>query len=230
MATKQHLLQERNPFADSASMVLRAAMSNPGKPWGIRELARLAGTSPALAVLALRRLERIGYASRESSAEARFLEPAQLLRDWAAWYAIKPLKEYRYSLSGKPEAEKVLRLLSNARADLPGRWALTSMAGASLVAPFAVFNEVHVHLPNADNLVKSWQKILELNPDHVGPIHLLQPYYVDSAAVGIREVRKLPVVSDIQLYLDCYRYPVRGREQAEHILSQMILPRWQGVR
>ncbi|MBI4249802.1 MAG: hypothetical protein HY611_09900 [Elusimicrobia bacterium] len=223
---KQQLLQERNPFADSASMLLRVALSNPTKPWGIRELARMAGASPALAILALRRLERIGYASRESTAEARILEPAQLLRDWAAWYAIKALKDYRYSPAKKTDAEKILKLLSNARAELPGRWALTSMAGASLVAPFAVFNEVHVHLPNADELRRSWQNVLRLVPNEVGPIHLVQPYYADSGSFGVREVRKLPVVSDVQLYLDCYRYPVRGREQAEHILSQVIMPRW----
>jgi len=36
----------------------------------------------------------------------------------------------------------------------------------------------------------------------------------------------LRVVSDLQLYLDLYNYPVRGLEQAEHLyekrLSQMI--------
>ena len=226
MAIKQRVAQERNPFADSASMVLRVALSNPAKTWGIRELARMSGASPTLAVLALRRLERIGYASRESTAEARILEPAQLLRDWAAWYAIKSLKDHRYSLPEKMDAEKILKLLSSARAELPGQWALTSMAGASLVAPFAVFNEVHVHLPNADELITSWQKVLHLVHDEVGPIHLIQPYYADSGAFGIREVHKLPVVSDVQLYLDCYRYPVRGREQAEHILSRVIEPRW----
>ncbi len=186
----------------------------------------MAGASPTLAILALRRLERIGYASRESSAQARILEPAQLLRDWAAWYAIKPLKAYRYSINGVTEAEKIIKLLSKARTVLPGEWALTSMSGASLVAPFAVFNEVHVHLPKADELRRSWQKVLHLIPDDVGPIHLVQPYYADAGSLGVREVRKLPVVSDVQLYLDCYRYPVRGREQAEHILSQLIMPRW----
>ena len=228
MAIRHRTLAERNPFADSASMILRLALRSPEKRWGIRELARMAGASPALVVLAMRRLEQLGYASRESTAQARILEPAQLLRDWAAWYAIKPLKEYRYSLPEKTTAEKTLKLLAAARAELPGHWALTSMAGASLVAPFAVFNEVHVHLPNAAELAISWQQVLSLVPDRVGPIHLIQPYYVDSCSQGIRDIHRLPVVSDIQLYLDCYRYPVRGREQAEHILSRVIEPRWKG--
>lgn len=222
--------QERNPFADSASMLLRVALSSPAKAWGIRELSRMAGTSPALAILALRQLQRTGLASRESPTQARFLDPVQLLRDWAAWYAMKPVKYYRFSIAGTPAPNAILKLLSKERGQLPGQWALTCMAGASLVAPFATFSEVHIHLPKAEQLIRSWRDVLRLTPDKLGPIHLIQPYYADSGSYGAQVIQKLPVVSAIQLYLDCYRYPVRGREQAEHILSQVLMPRWRDAR
>lgn len=222
--------QERNPFADSASKLLRVAMSSPAKAWGIRELSRMAGTSPALTILTLRQLQRVGLASRESPTEARFLDPVQLLRDWAAWYVMKPVKYYRFSIAAVTSPNAILRLLSKERAQLPGQWALTCMAGASLVAPFATFSEVHIHLPKADQLRRSWQDVLHLKPDKLGPIHLIQPYYADSGSYGAQEIQKLPVVSAIQLYLDCYRYPVRGREQAEHILTQVLMPRWRNAR
>jgi hypothetical protein len=227
---KTLILQERNPFADSASMLLRVALSKPAKSWGIRELSRMAGTSPALTILTLRQLQRVGLASRESPKEARLLDPAQLLRDWAAWYAMKPVKYFRFSIDGVTDPDAILNLLSKARPLLPGHWALTGMAGASLVAPFATFSEVHIHLPKADQLRRSWQDVLRLKPDKLGPIHLIQPYYAASGTHGSLVVRKLPVVSEIQLYLDCYRYPVRGREQAEHILSQVLMPRWRNDR
>lgn len=222
--------QERNPFADSASKLLRVVMSSPAKAWGIRELSRMAGTSPALTILTLRQLQRVGLASRESPTEARFLDPVQLLRDWAAWYVMKPVKYYRFSIAGVTSPNAILKLLSKERAQLPGQWALTCMAGASLVAPFATFSEVHIHLPKADRLRRSWQDVLRLTPDKLGPIHLIQPYYADSGFYGAQEIQKLPVVSAVQLYLDCYRYPVRGREQAEHILTQVLIPRWRNAR
>ena len=225
MPTNMLAPQERNPFADSASMLLRVALSNPAKAWGIRELSRMAGTSPALAILALRQLERVGLASRESPTQARLLDPVQLIRDWAAWYAMKAVKYYRFSIAGINDADAILKLLSKERAQLPGQWALTCMAGASLVAPFATFKEVHIHLPRAERLRKSWVDVLRLTPDKLGPIHLIQPYYADSGSFGAQVVHKLPVVSALQLYLDCYRYPVRGREQAEHILSEVLMPR-----
>ena len=222
--------QERNPFADSASMLLRVALSNPAKVWGIRELSRMAGTSPALTILSFHHLQRVGLVSRESPTEARFLEPEQLLRDWAAWYAMKPVKYYRFSIEGVADPNAILNLLAKARLALPGAWALTCMAGASLAAPFATFSEVHIHLPQADKLRPSWQDVLRLKPDRLGPIHLIEPYYARSGVYGAQELRKLPVVSPIQLYLDCYRYPVRGREQAEHILSEVLMPRWRNAR
>ena len=39
---------------------------------------------------------------------------------------------------------------------------------------------------------------------------------------GSREVKNFRVVSDIQLYLDLYGYPVRGREQAEHLYDKRL--------
>lgn len=219
------LVQERNPFSDAASMVLRTALSSPSRAWGIRELARLSSTSPALTALVLKRLERLGYASREATGQARLLDPTRLLWDWAAWYAIKPLKEFRYVLEGKAAPKRILNLMEDHRGELPGRWALTSMAGASLVAPFAEFREIHVQLPKAEKLRQTWRRLLRLTPDAEGPIHLIEPYYSFSGSEGIRETHRLPVVSDIQLFLDCYRYPVRGREQAEHILSRLA-QRW----
>ncbi len=219
---------ERNPFSDAASMLLRVLLSGPPRPWRVRDLARAAQTSPALAVLSLRRLEHLGYVSRESAAEARVIDLEGLLRGWAAWYAVKPLEDFRFSFDFA--VPTFLRLLARAKDRLPGQWALTSMAGASLVAPFATLKEIHVHLPGAQGHIRSWRNVLGLTPDPLGSLHLIDPYYTDSGLVGKREVRGLPVVSDIQLYLDCFRYPVRGREQAEHILSRLIAPRWRHGR
>ena len=50
----------------------------------------------------------------------------------------------------------------------------------------------------------------------------MMPYYKNSAFYDSREVENLRVVSDIQLYLDLYGYPVRGREQAEHLYDKRL--------
>jgi hypothetical protein len=50
----------------------------------------------------------------------------------------------------------------------------------------------------------------------------MMPYYKHSVFYDSREIEGLWVVSDIQLYLDLYRHPVRGREQAEHLYARRM--------
>jgi hypothetical protein len=51
---------------------------------------------------------------------------------------------------------------------------------------------------------------------------LMWPYYKHSVFYDNQEIEGLRVVSDIQLYLDLYGYPVRGREQAEHLYDKRL--------
>jgi hypothetical protein len=50
----------------------------------------------------------------------------------------------------------------------------------------------------------------------------LLPYYRHSVFYGKQRIRKLWVVSDLQLYLDLYSYPSRGLEQAEHLYEKRL--------
>ena len=51
------------------------------------------------------------------------------------------------------------------------------------------------------------------------------PYYRISAFFGRQEVGELSLVSDLQLYLDLYDYPLRGREQAEQLFERRLRPK-----
>jgi hypothetical protein len=107
------------------------------------------------------------------------------------------------------------------------KWALSLHAGASLVAPFAVFSEVHVRLagPGWEESVRAFSRRFALEPAGAeANLILVEPYYRGSWNYGLREIRGLPVVSDVQLYLDLQLYPMRGREQAARILER-ILPK-----
>ncbi len=53
---------------------------------------------------------------------------------------------------------------------------------------------------------------------------LMLPYYKHSALHDSRIIDSLSVVSDIQLYLDLHGYPIRGIEQAEHLLDKKLKP------
>jgi hypothetical protein len=47
----------------------------------------------------------------------------------------------------------------------------------------------------------------------------MRPWYAESVWFGLERRKGLPVVSELQLILDLWQYPVRGLEQAEHLLE-----------
>jgi len=53
-------------------------------------------------------------------------------------------------------------------------------------------------------------------------------YYKHSVFYKKQKVKESWVVSDIQLYLDLYNYPIRGLEQAEHIYAKRLKQLFEG--
>ncbi len=56
-----------------------------------------------------------------------------------------------------------------------------------------------------------------------GSLKLMVPYYKQSVWDGVTEQEGVPIVSNVQLLLDLWNYPVRGREQADLILEKQQL-------
>ena len=54
-----------------------------------------------------------------------------------------------------------------------------------------------------------------------GNVHLLRPYD-EGVFYRLRSPQGIAVVGNIQLYLDLYKYPARGREQAEFLREKEI--------
>ena len=52
-------------------------------------------------------------------------------------------------------------------------------------------------------------------------VYLLKPYDM-GVFQDIQTINELKVVSNIQLYLDLYNYPKRGREQAEFLREKKL--------
>jgi hypothetical protein len=121
-----------------------------------------------------------------------------------------------------PDMKSILQRIR--KIDIPRKveYALSVQAGAELVAPHAVYKEVHMYVSDGEG-IEFFKKELDLkNADQGANLVLMMPYYKHSVFYDSREVENLRVVSDIQLYIDLYRYPVRGREQAEHLYAKRL--------
>jgi len=72
-------------------------------------------------------------------------------------------------------------------------------------------------------VIDRFRKKLRLDEVEQGAnVIILDPYYKTSVFYGLQEVDGLWVVSDIQLYLDLYHYPVRGLEEAEYLYEKRL--------
>lgn len=213
----------RNPFSDRASGVPRAlfeSFSGDERP-SLREVASLADLPLSTTSYSVRALEDLGVVEAERlgrTKRVRLRDPLALIHEWTSAYTWKSNVMVAFD-APIGDLERFLRRLPEA---LDGHeWALTLQAGASRVAPHAVWNSVHLYLSadDAHDLMRIGKSI-GWQPSKEGRAVLLAPYYRESLWKGVRRVGKLPVVSDLQLILDLWHYPVRGREQAELLLEK----------
>ncbi len=212
-----------DPFADRSSLVVRTLLETQGAPeraWGVRELAQVAGVGPATVTRAVRELQRYGAIDvRRSGRDSaiRLMDARALFTLWTGAYDWTK----NQSLAVHAPIGDPIRFLHRSQS-LFGqqRWALTLQAGASLIAPHATWERVHLYLEveNTDELLELADR-QEWPAAEEGRLVLMKPYYRDSVWHGLQLVEDLPIVSSLQLALDLWHYPLRGREQAEHIIS-----------
>jgi len=210
----------RGPFSDKASLILRAVFSDIKKLWGVRELAEGLGLDPGFVSRMARELEQRNYISRIDS-KIKMRNPKGILEDWVSAYDYRKNKEVRYFCLGKGPDE-IIGKVSHVNISNRIQYALGLHAGASLVSPYAVYNEVHIYVQDQKD-IKWFVEKLKLREAKKGTnLIFLLPYYKHSVFYGKQKIRGLWVVSDLQLYLDLYNYPIRGREQAEHLYEKRL--------
>jgi hypothetical protein len=217
-------VETRNPFADRASRIPRTFFASPpDRQWTIQDMSKAAGvslgtTSYVVSALAERELVEVVPAGREK--RVRLADPRSLVLQWTAEYTWRRNIAVAFDAPmGSPS--RFLRRLPD---QLQGvRWALALQAGASLVMPHARWDTVHVYVK--DSTPEQLRRIgsrAGWTPSESGKVVLLAPYYTDSVWNEVREIEGLAAVSDLQLILDLWHYPVRGREQAEMLLEHVM--------
>lgn len=212
--------QRRYPFSDKASLILREMLKNPKQQWGVRELADKVGLNPGYVSRMAKSLDESGFAARVKG-KIRLQAPKEILDDWVRSYDIKRNKHYRYFMLA-PDVKSILQRLREIHIPQDLVYALSAQAGASLVAPHAVYKEVHLYL-NDPNAIDIFKAALDIKASDQGAnLVLMLPFYKHSVFYDCQEVEGLRVVSDIQLYLDLYGYKVRGKEQAEHLYDKRL--------
>lgn len=216
-----------NPFSDKASIVLRLLLYEPHRYWKIREIAKVGGINAGWVSRVVDSLVKRSLADFDYSKGISLVRREEVLKEWSDLYDWHRNKFYYYYCHAY-DVQEILERVSKLTLEHDRSYALGFQAGAYLVAPYASFNQVHLLIDGGsfDKVRPEIEWQLQLEPRREGAnLVLVRPYYKRSALFDAREIKKWWVASDIQLYLDLHRYPLRGEEQAEHLLEKLIRPK-----
>ncbi len=217
-----------NPFSDKASIILRILMDEPNRSWKIREIANFGAINPGWVSRVVDSLVERGLVEFSRDKGVALLRGEDMLKEWADLYDWRRNKFYYYYCHAL-DSQEVLERIGELHLDRDKAVALGFQAGAYLVSPYSSFNQVHLVLEGRsfDIVRPEVERQLSLESRREGAnLVLVHPYYKYSALFGARKIKKWYVVSDIQLYLDLNRYPLRGQEQAQHLFEKVIQPRF----
>jgi len=217
----------RGVFSDKASLILREAFKDINKKWGIRELARSIELDPGFVSRIARELEKRNYISYRDS-KLKLQDPESILKDWAYEYDYKKNKEIRFFNMSKSPGEIIEKLK---RLKIPEKinYAFGFHAGANLISPYSVYNEVHIYIRDKDSIKYFSENLKIIEAEEGANLIFLLPFYKQSIFYDIQKKDSLKIVSDIQLYLDLYKYPIRGVEQAEYIYENRLKNLFKGL-
>lgn len=209
----------RSPFSDKASLLLRAMLKKK-KVWGVRELANEVRLNPGYVSRVFKELEKLRYLMRVNS-KGKLKNQKSILEDWIHHYDYLKNEFMKYYCQAKSPQE-IIGKLEKLNISKKVKYALGFHAGSFLISPHATFNDVHIYISDKESGAL-FENHLNLRPvDQGANVILVSPYYKHSVFYDIQKVNTLWVVSDIQLYLDLYHYPLRGLEQAEHLYEKRI--------
>ena len=211
----------KNIFGDRASLVFRAMLRSPEKEWTVRDFIQ-EGVSFTLANVVLNKAEEQGFVVRTKKgrkSSSVLVRKDLLLRRWTEGYSFSDNIQKIYQFSEKDFQDRCGRYLKERGIC----YAWTLFSGSRLISPYVMDNGHYLYVDvgtgEYEKLITSMRNhlgLMELR--HGGNVCIALPYYRSSVFRDAREVKKFPVVSDLQLYLNIVNFP-SGKEEADHLMK-----------
>lgn len=211
----------KNPYRGASAQVLHALLLDPKREWKVTELAQLAKVSPYTSQQTLSYLEEQLWVQKSGKGPhtvRKLTQPGKILDSWASHHDLEKsysrIRLHQFAKSPLVQKEQLRAFLGSQRES----WALTLEHAAEAFAPFLT------KLPTALTAivpdVTHWSRLAEnFGYREVEEGENLQLWVARGQApfLGIQQHQELPTVSPVQLYLDLFAWPRRGKEQAHHL-------------
>ncbi len=216
----------RNPFARTASRVLRLLLLYPEEEFTISELARKARISDALASRVIQSLHEQSWidlnrdAGDNRARRVRLRRPREALSAWRSTWERRRIQVERWDIRTDSAALILKRLRSTGKRHPDLRWALGGVAGASLL--HRAVEPANVLVWTTKSQIQTWEKTLLPRRAGRAAASLSLAIAPDDFIFDLAETRAgVPVADPVQLWLDCSREGERALEAADAIAESM---------
>lgn len=215
-----------NPvFNDKASLVLRKMLGNPSKPWVAKDFMEDANIGYAWAARVLSQLRNKGYLkgiARGRNASSTLRNTEDLIQEWTQYYTFEQNRSFVYYSPDGNILPRIKRFFNETK--YKEDYALTLHSGANLITNHVRQENIYFYLDptHFEEISLELRKKLDLKElKKGGNIYFINPYYKNSVFFGVQRIGGYRIVSNLQLYLDLYHFPQRGREHAAYLLRTL---------
>ncbi|MCK9554874.1 type IV toxin-antitoxin system AbiEi family antitoxin [bacterium] len=212
-------------LGDKANIIIRAMLSQPDKKWVARDFEKGFGVCRAHAAKVLSALYAQGFVSGIRSGRLGYSvlqNKEELLEEWLKVYKFELNKTYLY-YSAREDILAWLKEYFTAK-NSAGKYALALHTGANFITHYVNTPIVYCYLPAEDfnNIALDLRQALDLKElKKGGNFYLIKPHYKNAAFFNTQVINGYNIVSNLQLYLDLYNFPQRGRDHAEYLLKTL---------
>jgi hypothetical protein len=214
----------RNVFRGRAAQVLHAMLLKPNRQWHISELATYADVAPSTVHQVFTFLEDEGWLAKVGSgprAVRELRDPVMLLDAWAQQHSLSNYAVHRFHAWAQRPSD-LLPAIAQACDSAGIDYALTLDSGGLLVAPFVSSSPRLTFLADASPRLLDALKAARLKPVDEGENVLVLATRERSPLMFRQNIDDVWVASDVQLYLDLWASPQRGKEQARHLRAARL--------
>ena len=212
-------------LGDKANIIMRAMLSHPDRKWVARDFEKEFSVGRARAATVLSALRAKGFVGGIRSgrlAHSVLQNKEELLEECLKVYKFELNEAYLYYSA----REDILSRLKGyfAAKNEPKKYALTLHTGANFITHYVNTPTIYCYLPTEHfkNTSLDLRQALDLKElKKGGNLYLIKPYYKSAVFFNTQTIKGYNVVSDLQLYLDLYNFPQRGRDHAEYLLKTL---------
>ena len=202
-------------FTLRSSRLARAFLNDPSKKWKRMQLADEVSLNRGYASTRIRQMLKEHYI-REENKELILTDPDRLLDNWNSVYRFDRYKERVLFAFSMKDFKDGMRKLAARFDSMKIGYAYTGWSGAALRAPYMEPPFIMVYTERMP------EKIPGLYPvEKDGNVQIFVP-----SDIGVfqftKNIEKMKVVSDAQLYLDLIKMPGRAFDQAEYLRGQLM--------